>query len=1186
MRIKSLRIHGFKSFADPGFLAFGSGITGVVGPNGCGKSNIIDAIRWVMGEMSAKHLRGSAMQDVIFAGSDSRGPSGMAEVTLTLDNDGDAPPQYNAYSEIAVTRRLHKDGNSEYLINKIPCRLRDITDLFLGTGVGTRAYSIIEQGRIGFIVQSRPQDRRSLIEEVAGITKFKSRKKAAQRRMETTESNLARVNDIIAELDRQLNSLRRQAKKAERYKTLKTELRDLDLHDASHRYLELNLLERISHQDNAQQLERIEDAQVEVGAVEAKLEAERMRLMQEEQRLQQEQQKSAELNAQLAALERDLTHWQAQLNQTEQRQLDAAAEVEQSRVRVTEAASEKLSITEEIAHLQTRTQQGEQELLQSSEGLLDLENRISVVDEQIGSMRQRALEFMHEATRQRSHLGHLEKQHRDAEVRAQRAKTEHEDMRTQQVSAESRHKTLEEQHKALVVELERKREQLTVFQEDLAELSTVIEQGQAQLNVKRDTLSDRRSRLESLQEIALQFEGYSDGVRTLMSDEAGESRPTGLNGLISEAMQVEPSYEVAIEAALGDAVQYLSVDSFTSAKTAIEYLVEHDGGRSGFVPVDANTTQLSPLPGIHTEGVAAHAITVVKVTDARMQESVNALLGHVLIVDDLLAASSLWKPGLTLVTLQGEVFDEHGVIKGGSREGAGFLARQRIIRELEEEVGTLNIEVREATQAQEALLLRRDTVSSQRETLDDDIRRADLQGLELQKDRQSAQKQFEELSERMQVMELEIAQHHTEREEIEAEVRKAGSAAEDAEAGHKELEGQLEGLQEARDKDASELGERSELVTLLKVDLAAQEQKLHACETTLARLAEAESEYTERIERSSSAMDEGIEQVAELKHNIEVGQDKAQEIAKKAATENERLSEARARYEEERAAISELEKRIRATRKQGEKHREMQVAAQMELQRVQLQRQKVIERVFERHDVDLLSVITDYHLRSTPGQDQQAKQRDLEKSLKNMGAINLTAIEECAEVEDRHVFLSQQRDDLGSALDSLRRAIQRINRTSRERFREAFKAVNEMFQQVFPRLFRGGEARLELIEADDVLEAGVDIIAQPPGKNLQNVSLLSGGEKALTATALVFAIFLIKPSPFCVLDEVDAPLDDANVGRFNEMLREISKISQFIVITHNKLTMTEADKLYGITMQEPGMSKLVSVDFQDDEEAA
>lgn len=1184
MRIKSLRIHGFKSFADPGLLSFGHGITGVVGPNGCGKSNIIDALRWVMGEMSAKHLRGKAMQDIIFAGSDSRGPSGMAEVTLTLHNDGDAPPIYNDFPEIAVTRKLHKDGNSEYQINKVPCRLRDITDLFLGTGVGTRAYSIIEQGRIGFIVQSRPEDRRSLIEEVAGITKFKSRKKAAQRRMETTETNLARVNDIVTELDRQLNSLRRQAKKAERYRTLKTELRDIDLHDASHQYLELNVLEQIKEKEAGSESQHLQDAQAAVGAVEARLEAERLRLVEEEQRLQTEQVKSAELDAQLAALERDLTHWREQLGQTEQRRLDAAAEVEQSRSRVAAAASERVALAETIERLQTSVAQGKQELTQASAGLLELESRIGVADEQLGAMRQETLEFMHEATRQRSQLDHLNKLQHDIEVRARRAKTEQGEVHNQKTSAEARRRTLEQRHTTLVAQLHTKREQLVVVVEDMVELNSVVEAAQAALANQRQELSERRSKLESLRDIASQFEGYSDGVRTLMSEDPDDTteRPAGLKGLISEAMQVDPAYEVAIEAALGDAVQYISVENFASAAQAIEYLVTHEGGRGGFVPVDgpAMESATAAAPG------TVRAMEKLQVVDERRRSSVEALLGHVLVVEDLSAAHELWRPGVLLVTRHGEVFNERGVVTGGSREGAGFLARQRVIRELDEEVGRLTGEVDRATEEQEQRLSRRDVLLSQRESLDSDIRAQELQDLELQKDLQNLSQQLEQLQERLEVIDAEIVQHDTEAKRLADETCTARLAAEAAEAKYKGLQESTEAVQAERDAHAAEFAQRNENATHLKVDLAAQEEKLHATDATFRRCAAAEKEYSERIDRSSSVMDDGLSQVAGLKENIETGEEKTKVMAEQAAVEQEVLAQARARYEQERLAIVELEKEIRISRKRGEQHRETQMAAQMEMQRLRLERQKVIERVRERHDEDLLGLVTDYHLRSAPDEDQRRRQADLEKSLKNMGAINLTAIDECAEVEERHVFLTQQRDDLDSALDSLRRAIQRINRTSRERFREAFTAVNEMFQQVFPRLFRGGHARLELIEADDVLEAGVDIVAQPPGKKLQNVNLLSGGEKALTATALVFAIFLIKPSPFCVLDEVDAPLDDANVGRFNEMLREISKISQFIVITHNKLTMTEADRLYGITMQEPGMSKLVSVDFQGDEAVA
>ena len=1180
MRIRRLEISGFKSFADRAVVRFGDGITGVVGPNGCGKSNIVDSIRWCMGEMSAKNLRGRAMQDVIFAGAESRGPLGMAEVSLVFENDGNVPPQYSAFSEIEVTRRLHRDGTSEYLVNKIQARLRDVTDLFLGTGVGTRAYSIIEQGRIGFIVSARPEDRRTIIEEVAGITKFKARKKAAERRMEATEQNLLRVNDIVTELDRQLQTLRRQAKKAERYKRLKEELKDLELHQATMELLRLRGVELVTREQLAELSERLASADAVSATDEAVIEADRLVILEEERRLQLEQQASAETDTRLAALERDLEHWRRQLAEARQRAEMATTDVEQAKARIAEADLERTDLREQVEGISGSLAGARERILGLSAEAQRLQVKLGELDAEAEKLRRDAVEHVHQVAQQQSLVASLDRQRTDVWGRLAQS-TEEQDTEKGRLEAVGQSKTeLEKSRSERQAQIAEWRERQAGLKADLERASCDATQGEARLLELKGQLAECQSRLESFREIARRMEGFSEGVRSLMGAGSGEgaaSKVQGIDRLVADILEAQPQYERAIEAVLGDKLQCVVVDSEQAGVSAIDYLKGCAGGRGGFIPRGTRAPKSSAerrAPGII--GPALAAVTVMPGYEAVAQY----LLGDVWLVDTLAHAVDLWgtfSPGQMLVTLEGEVVDVGGALAGGSDTGAGLLAKRREMRELEARATTLNETLAAATEKQEALLAQRLQIEINVQQLDKDIHATELEQVEVDKDLEAAVTEQSRLADRIEVLSYEIALRKDDLATIDREQGLAKAAAATAESGHCEVEALLTATAETRRTLVSDLDTQTQALTNAKVALASREEKLTSAQAALERLHLAEIDLKSRVERDVGTIQGDTGLVCELERRLEEGRALAAETVVETQKRRELLSQARAAYEAKRAAIAEKEQGIRGRRREVDGIREQLGQLKLDEQRIDMERQRLIEQMTERHEVNLLKVAGDYHLRPLPAAEAGERRIEIDRAIKNIGPINLTAIEECSEIETRFAFLTRQRDDLQAAMESLKRAIQRINRASRERFQEAFLAVNEMFQKVFPRLFRGGEARLELSETEDLLEAGVDIVAQPPGKKLQSVGLLSGGEKALTATALVFAIFLVKPSPFCILDEVDAPLDDANVGRFNDMLREISKISQFIVITHNKNTMTEADRLYGITMEEPGLSKVVSV---------
>jgi chromosome segregation protein len=1185
MRIKRLEIHGFKSFGDRVELTFGDGISGVVGPNGCGKSNIVDAIRWCMGEMSAKHLRGRAMQDVIFAGSESRGPMGMAEVTLVMHNDGNAPPQYAAFSEIAVTRRLHRDGTSEYLVNKTPARLRDITDLFLGTGVGTRAYSIIEQGRIGFIVSARPEDRRSLIEEVAGITRFKARKKSAERRMHATEQNLQRVGDIVSELERQLGSLRRQARKAERYRELKEEQRDLELHAATMEMLRLRAVEQVQQGERTKLERKVEDAQGGLAAEEAGLEGDRLRLLEQERRLQDEQQTNAEADAELAALERDLEHWKRQLAEATERARTTAADVSDAKERIQAARTERLDLESQAQRLASGADADDARVGTLKAAVSELQGGLAELDEQIESLRRGAVEHVHGAARHRTHAAALDRQRTDVRGRLGQAVGERDDLIRRKTAGEEKIAQLEERRQEATHQHDLWNERLEGMHEQLERVVADVNRSEARVMALRGEILERRSRLESLEEIARKLEGYSDGVRTLLGVEGDDaSLPAGvdgIHGLVTDIIEAKPEHERAIEAVLGEKIQYLIVESEKAGTRAIEVLKERAGGRGGFIPLSPRTKPPGEMPAAQ-EGLVGAALDCVSV-EPRYAGVAEYLLGDVVIVEGLAAALDVWSKNghaKTLVTLDGEVLDPAGVLAGGSDDGAGLLAKRREIRELTEMVHELEAKLAMAQGEHDTLEQTRLQLEVNVQQLEKDIRTVEVERVELSKDIEAVQGESRMLGERIEVLDYEITQRNDELQGIEEDEKTTVSAALESEREQKAYESRIDAVQGTRRARAEELESRSRDLTDLRVNVAARDEKLESIRLSVERLTHTEADLLARVTKGVGSINEDKSLVGQLEEKISESGARALQMADVARRRHATLDEARGVYETDRARMGDFEQGLREKRHALELAKEALVNVKMDLQRLEMDRQRLFEQIAERHDVDLLRTVGDYHLRDAPGPEARERLKELDRAIKNIGPINLTAIDECAEIEGRHAFLVEQRDDLQEALDALKRAIQRINRTSRDRFTQAFEAVNEMFQKVFPRLFRGGEARLQLTNPEDMLEAGVEIVAQPPGKKLQNVNLLSGGEKALTATALVFAIFLVKPSPFCVLDEVDAPLDDANVGRFNELLRDISKISQFIVITHNKLTMTEAVRLYGITMEEPGLSKLVSVDME------
>ena len=1177
---------GFKSFMDRTVVAFDEGVTGVVGPNGCGKSNVADAIRWVLGEQSALRLRGRSMEDVIFNGSESKPPLSFAEVTLTFDNDRPAelPPAFRGLAEITVGRRLYRTGESDYLVNRAPARLLDVNDIFFGSGVGRTAYSIIEQGRIGQIVSARAQDRRGVIEEAAGITKYQRRREAAERKMEATRHNLERVTDIVAELGKQLDSLNRQARKAEKYRALKAQIRELELHVGATRWLELTVGRREAEERHA--AARADEAEISerLAQIDQALEADRALLAERELSLQQLGDREHELESQGRVSAVSTEAAERELAQIAERSRGQASEVEALKVQADALSAERDALLRQRDELQSLSGSDEARLADLEAALRDAASTQVGLASEGDKARAEAAEAHGRAAARRSALAQVERQRTDLQARLARVRSEIDELATRGTSLDgSRSAHVEKLGKTRQLKLHL--EEQRGAQEDLLDRTrSEFIQNEARLITLREELSDRRARLQSLQEVMRNYEGYGRGVRSLMTRARGaEGAENGVMGLVADVMTVPAEYENAVEAVLGERLQYVIVESHSQGVEAIDWLKSAAEGRASLIPLlrlrDGDAAA-APADRSHP-GFVAGCLDVVRF-DPAYERLARFLLGDAAIVRDLSSALEIWQSGGgagTLVTLDGEVLDPHGVVTGGPLEGEGHgaLQRRREVQELIDTVRSFEADFALAQERHRALQSRLLQLEAALKTIDRDNREKDMALLTQEKDLARLGEELERVAERMGQLELERSSMEDglsglSREEEAHQLEAAGAEAD--RARHEER---------AREASArlEDLGRRVESlqaeVLAVKVKVAAERERRDGIGESLRRVEEAQAAAEDRRARLFDALSEGNARAVDLRERMEGARGDGARLGEELLRVREVLLAERAAHQDATAKARAAESEARDLRKRSEAITQAAGDAALTAREQALELSHLEEQIRERCQVELRDELLRFHAERPPGEAERRRLDELKAQAERMGAINLTAIEEYDDLARRHTFLSEQKADLEASLADLHKAIGKINRASRERFRETFDRVNEKFQQVFPRLFNGGRAGLVLTEDGDEQEGGVEIFAQPPGKKLQNINLLSGGEKALTAVSLIFAIFLIKPSPFCLLDEVDAPLDDANVGRYNELVKEMAKASQFILITHNKRTMETVDTLYGVTMEEPGVSKLVSV---------
>jgi len=1183
MRIKKILIVGFKSFTDKLEITFSRGISGIVGPNGCGKSNIVDAIRWCMGEQSPKQLRGRSMEDVIFNGAGEYKPMGMAEVTILYENgEGAFPHAFAQNPELSVTRRLYRSGESEYLINSVPCRLKDIQEIFMDTGLGSKPYSIIGQGRIGTILEQKPEETRVMLEEAAGITKYRKKVEESQKKIERTETNLQRVGDILTELQRQIRSLKRQASKAKRYKELSQRIQDLELTLYANTY-------RLLNEESGSKLASSEDLIQEEVAKSTELS--RLQAGIEKMGLELEEKDTA-----LSALRKDYLHLRERIHKKEAAIESFTREITMQEELEVRLKDERQEIRERLANLEKEKGDIQERGKNLGQRALGMEGEISLKEKRLRSRRDLLGEIkegyeqareklsagVHRETGLNHESGYLSKMLDQITDSRTRLEKEKEEIRTK---TEALLKASERKRLAREATSERLRDIEDSIEEQnrtSEEMEQIRKRTEMELKASEGELQMCESRLASLRSLTENFEGYQMGVRTIMK--ARDLMPIQqghILGLVADVIQVDSEYEQAVEAVLADKLQYIIVECQEDGKQAIDYLKKAAKGRSSFVPLkDLNGNGM----GGREDPSLAKLEDIVS-TPERYRPLVHALLGDTVLVGDLDAAISSWRNNgkdRCFVTMDGDMVDQRGVVSGGKhvQSSRGLLARKREMAELKQKSAQLSQKTEQSKLKLEDMGIKIEEIREETAELTEEkwSRQAEinefdkmlfrfaqeldqLENLSNRIDQDLARKNREEDKHKKELLRIqeELRQCKTRRLEEEEFFRK------------KDLE-----LKEAE----QEFDQIREEVAKLRADHRICQEEQRSIGREMKRVEDYIQDSLKRLER----IEEDISQGGERRH---VCQEKKEELGEELNRFYERLAEAEAVVNAAERERMEFQNRIKEKeRKAGEVRNQIELLkekinrARMEQSEIRLKMENIAVVVKEKFHLDLGKVYEKYLAQDFSAPVVEEKLQHTRKVRDRLGEVNLTAIKEHDAVKERYDFMKSQRDDLIASIEDLNLTIRKINKTSLEKFMETFGDVDRKLKEIFPILFNGGTAGLKLIDEAKPLESGVLVEVQPPGKKLSHMGLLSGGEKALVAMAVLFAIYMIKPSPYCLLDEVDAPLDEANVDRFNNLLKEIRKSSQIIMVTHNRRSMEITDRLYGVTMEYPGISKIVSVDLE------
>ncbi|HEV2391160.1 MAG TPA: chromosome segregation protein SMC [Verrucomicrobiae bacterium] len=1220
MYLKNLTVLGFKSFADKTALNFQPGVTAIVGPNGCGKSNVSDAIRWVLGEQSAKALRGDEMADVIFNGTDGRKPLGMAEVSLTIGGVGEerlhAAGVEIAYDEVTLTRRVFRDGGSEYFINKTPCRLRDVQQLFMGTGVGRTSYSIMAQGNITQILSSKPEDRRMIFEEAAGITKYKAQKKEALRKLEYTEQNLVRVEDLVREVKRQIGSLQRQAGKARRYKQLSLELQHLDTQLARHQFdvLQREIQER---QAAAEALRNeIESGSAQVLRCEDEIAQLRERLAALEQEIGSRQQRGLELKGDMDRHESRIQFNEERLRELAAQNTRALAEIAQAEERRHIADQELTAVAAKLDQSQAALAGHQGTLSVQEAALRQLEADVRACQEALRQAQADAFAAAQDLTRVRNELTALDLQKQGNTVRLEKLSAEKIQLEEERTRLETRLQEFAADVQAEKLNAQNQQGTVQQRQNRLRELQEELRRATVEQDQLLQQQAEKRSRLNVLEQLQAGHEGFSEGSLAALK----QSRH--VLGSLVDKIRVPNEFVTAIETALGHHLQVVLTEQPESAHEILNDLSANRLGRASIAPLafmrngNAATSPSGPIQNPSLNGVPLEAVSVVE-GESAVQPLLERLLGQTRIVRDLNAATAAWQQShgaFSYVTLAGELLSRHGIYTGGHANGNGngkgaasLLARKNQIADLQAVLGRLQELIAETSRRKGSLQSEQTELEAGLQQAQTDLRAQEVAIATHEGEFNALQNSRRLLHQKIDTVVFEVqslaAQEQEGLEKRSLLATRAGeleTREQSCQAHVTQRTAQLESLRQQR--DAANAG-----LTESKVALATEEQMCASFRQQRESLAQRLSELTQMIQQKRNETGSFIGRKEQAESEIQDSRAQIAGLQHDREKVNVELGELLALKHDQEQQIGQREELLREQRRVLGQTQERRGSLEVELAQKNMAVQNLRERVQQKYHLNLddirsecititfadegparVHVMSPEEMAAAGGAtDWQAVGQQIEtlqKRLDEIGPVNLVAIEEYEETEQRYQFLSKQHEDLVQAKAQLLEVINRINTQTREMFRETFEQIRANFRTMFTEVFGGGKADLVLMDENDLLESGIDIVARPPGKQLQTISLLSGGEQTMTAVALLFSIYQVKPSPFCVLDELDAPLDESNINRFIRVLQRFIENSQFIIITHNKRTIGMADVLYGVTMQEHGISKIVSVKFHKSDE--
>ena len=1200
MRLTRLEIAGFKSFREKVVLDFSPGISGIVGPNGCGKSNIADAIRWVMGEQRVKTLRGKKMDDVIFNGSEEADPVGMAEVSMTLTADGQPfPGNYAECSEVMITRRLFREGEGEYTINKIPCRLLDVREFFMGTGIGARTYSLVEQSSVASLVEAKPEDRRQFIEEAAGISKYKSRKESAVRKMEATRENMVRLNDILREVKTQLNTISRQAKKAEQYKALKQSLKEAELTVALQTCSDLSA-SRTSREEAKNALQNREtEVRTRLQGLESALEELKAEVLENEGLISTHQEKLYGTKNAINIKEQGIEFSRRKIADLAARRAKDLAEGEALKRREGETDGEIASLRAAATEAEERIGTLRTEVAEGAQALEELRRMDRTCRQALEEKKARYIDIVTEKAKLKNMVAGLARMIEDFGKREAREVREIEENGKR--SAELC-RTLEKLRSGLSVdeaglaELGQRREEIA---DELERARGELAEAEEKIAGLREENSRKASRLASLREFEESYAWCNEGIKSLMTgsrgaDEHGDTVhgdrfeicPQSLFlGLVADHIRVPREYETAVEAVLGEKLQYVVVKDQTDGVRAIDYLKSASLGRGSFVPLEVrpHASGASLVAHEHLQEAVPLIEQITVQEDCRA--IVNELLGDVLLIPNLVSGISLWRQNGfcgTFVTPEGDIISPSGILTGGSGNGAdrSLLRNRREIAELTEEVAKLQAELQgeQGGRKKAASLIAQWDEELLRLRSQSHLTELRINGLS--KDVERYEGELRQVGERLKALNFNRENLAAEAANARGRIARHEAEMKAIEAGETALNGAMAGDRERGDALQTDLEERERSLTERKVRLASIEEKWEADRRTLARLEASLGDHAREIAaRTADAED------CECEAQAQTARIAAEEGALKGLYAEyeileKTLSGKRDAQQEKDALLRAREAEIREVKKvldgQLRERTEIEVAAR----EIALQMENLQRNIQEKYGANLVQLLPAFQpLEEAALAALAAKLEKDRQSVENFGEVNLLALSEHEELKTRYEFLSGQIADLNASLETLQKTISRINTVSRQRFAETFAGVNQCFQEVFTRLFPGGRAELSLTDENDLLETGVDIDIRIPGKRTQSVTLLSGGEKSLSAIALIFSILLYRPVPFLLLDEVDAALDDTNIALFSRLVKDTAAHSQILMITHNKQSMEVADSLYGVTILKQGVSTLVSVNL-------